>query len=161
MHSSFETTLDDSLTSTSPVSSTMTTVEASRTAQNATASANLLQSTTPDMTIITAKITVDSSGFTPDVITISAGTVVIWKSLEEGSCSECHGSNLLSINPHSFDFGGDDIGVTHIVTSNSGLFIGELYPQSIFVKYFSSAGTYTYYDSLHPEFKGKIIVKES
>ena len=150
-----DTTSSASVTSTPPV---MTTTQPAATTMLPTTTTSIPPPTTNDAPVPTAKITVDSSGFTPDTLVIPVGTVVIWKSLEEGNCSVCHGITQLGLDSQRF-FHNIDIGITHMVTSDSALFIGELPPQGIFVKYFSSAGTYTYHDSLNPELGGEIIVQ--
>lgn len=148
-----------SVTTTPPI---MTTIQPATTTILPTATTSIPPPTTNDAPVPTAKVTVNSSGFVPDTLVIPVGTVVIWKSLEEQNCSVCHGNDSLGLNPHIFGFyidNGIDIGVIHMVTSDSALFFGELPPQGIFVKYFSSAGTYTYHDSLNPKLEGKIIVQ--
>lgn len=152
------TTSTNSLTSVTTTPPTMTITQPATTTVLPTTTTSLSPPITSDAPVPTAKVTVDSSGFAPDTLVIPVGTVVIWKSLEEGNCSVCHGITQLGLESQRF-FHNIDIGITHMVTSDSALFIGELPPQGIFVKYFSSAGTYTYHDSLNPELEGEIIVQ--
>ncbi len=103
------------------------------------------------------KVTVNSSSFAPDILIIPMGTVVIWESLGEEDCNMCHGTDQLVQAPHLFGH-NIDIGITHMVTSDSVLLNGELPLQGIFAKYFPTAGTYTHHSSLNPELESKLVV---
>jgi plastocyanin len=70
--------------------------------------------------------------FQPSSITVSVGTTVTWK---------------------------NNGGVTHTVTSTSGLFnSGNISPGANFQFTFENAGTYTYHCSIHTSMTGTVIV---
>jgi plastocyanin len=111
--------------------------------------------TTPSSTLPpTINVTVDSTGFNPATITVSAGTVVLWFSGEQrvpGCCTNCHVENGAVVPGKVAD---------HWVKSDSGTLInGWLSSNGIYACYFGTAGTYTYHDNLNPALTGTIIVK--
>jgi plastocyanin len=76
-------------------------------------------------------VTVVDFGFNPGTITVKAGTTVTWT----------------------------NTGVTHTVTSNTGLFdSGHLGTGDTFTFTFSKAGTYAYHCAIHSSMKGEITV---
>ncbi len=84
---------------------------------------------------------VDRGGFSPNPVYAPPGTVVVWQSTEPrfpGCCPRCH--------------------VGHTVTDEGGAFEGLLTTTDIFAHFFRLPGTYTYYDSLHPELKGTVVI---
>ena len=78
-------------------------------------------------------VSIENYAFQPDPITVTTGTTVIWTNRDE---------------------------VTHTVVSNDKLFSSpELELNHHFEFTFRKAGTFPYFCSLHPEMKGKVIVK--
>jgi len=78
-------------------------------------------------------VAIENYAFQPDPITISAGTTVVWTNHDE---------------------------VAHTVVSVDKLFSSpELEPSRSFEFTFNKAGTFPYSCTLHPEMKGKVIVK--
>ena len=78
-------------------------------------------------------VTIENYAFQPDPVAIAVGTTVIWTNRDE---------------------------VSHTVVSNDGLFSSpELEANQRFEFSFKKAGTFAYFCSLHPEMKGKVIVK--
>jgi len=78
-------------------------------------------------------VTIENYAFQPDPVTVAAGTTVIWTNRDE---------------------------VSHTVVSNDGLFSSpELEANQRFEFTFKKAGSFAYFCSLHPEMKGKVIVK--
>ena len=76
-------------------------------------------------------VTIVDFGFNPGAITVKAGTTVTWT----------------------------NTGVTHTVTSNSGLFdSGHLGTGDTFTFTFLKAGTYAYHCAIHSSMKGEITV---
>ena len=78
-------------------------------------------------------VAIENYAFQPDPITVAAGTTVVWTNRDE---------------------------VAHTVVSNDKLFSSpELAENRNFEFTFKKAGTFAYSCSLHPEMKGKVIVK--
>ena len=76
-------------------------------------------------------VTIVDFGFNPGTITVKAGTTVTWT----------------------------NTGVTHTVTSNTGLFdSGHLGSGDTFTFTFSKAGTYAYHCAIHSAMKGEVTV---
>jgi plastocyanin len=76
-------------------------------------------------------VTIVDFGFNPGSITVKPGTTVTWT----------------------------NTGVTHTVTSNSGLFdSGHLGSGDTFTFTFSKAGTYAYHCAIHTGMKGEVTV---
>jgi plastocyanin len=76
-------------------------------------------------------VTIVDFGFNPGSITVKAGTTVTWT----------------------------NTGVTHTVTSNTGLFdSGHLGSGDTFTFTFSKAGTYAYHCAIHSSMKGEVTV---
>ncbi len=93
--------------------------------------------TTPSQVLVQ----VDRGGFSPDPVYAAPGTVVVWQSTEPrfmGCCPRCH--------------------VSHTVTAEGGAFEGLLTTTDVFAHFFRLPGTFTYYDSLHPELGGTVVV---
>jgi plastocyanin len=83
--------------------------------------------------VATVAVTIENYAFQPDPVTVAAGTTVTWTNRDE---------------------------VTHNVVSNDKLFSSpELEPNQSFEYTFKKAGTFPYFCSIHPEMKGKVIVK--
>ena len=79
------------------------------------------------------EVAIENYAYQPDPITVSAGTTVIWTNRDE---------------------------VGHTVVSNDKLFSSpELAANDRFEYTFKKPGTFPYFCSLHPEMKGKVIVK--
>jgi len=78
-------------------------------------------------------VSIENYAFAPDPVSITAGTTVVWTNRDE---------------------------VAHTVVSADKLFSSpELEPNGSFEFTFKKAGTYAYFCTLHPEMKGKAIVK--
>jgi len=78
-------------------------------------------------------VSIENYAFTPDPVTVAAGATVVWTNRDE---------------------------VAHTVVSNDKLFSSpELEPNASFEFTFTKAGTYAYFCTLHPEMKGKVVVK--
>jgi len=76
-------------------------------------------------------VTIVDFGFNPGTITVKAGTTVTWT----------------------------NTGVTHTVTSNTGLFdSGHLGSGDTFTFTFSKAGTYAYHCAIHSAMEGEVTV---
>jgi len=79
------------------------------------------------------QVSIENYAFTPDPVTVAAGTTVVWMNRDE---------------------------VAYTVVSNDKLFSSpELEPNASFEFTFKKAGTYAYFCTLHPEMKGKVVVK--
>ncbi len=85
-------------------------------------------------------VTISSSGFSPNDITIKVGGSVTWMN----SSSDMQN---VSSDPHP----------TH--TNYSPLNLGNIPADGKVSLVFPKAGTYTYHDHLHPSFKGSITVQ--
>ena len=80
-----------------------------------------------------AAITIENYAFEPDPITVRPGTTVVWTNRDE---------------------------VAHNVVSRDGLFTSpDLEANGRFEYTFKKAGTFDYFCSIHPEMKGRVIVK--
>jgi len=78
-------------------------------------------------------VSIENYAFQPDPITVVVGATVVWTNRDE---------------------------VNHTVVSNDKLFSSpELEANRTFEFTFKKAGTFPYFCSLHPEMKGKVIVK--
>jgi plastocyanin len=87
----------------------------------------------PSQSNTTAEVKIDNFSFTPETITVNAGTTVTW------------------VN-------GDD--VPHTVASDDKVFKSRaLDTDEKFVYTFTKPGTYAYFCSLHPKMIAKIIVR--
>jgi amicyanin len=82
-----------------------------------------------------ATVSMDHSTFTPGEITVAAGTTVTWVNRE--------------IMPHT------------VVDMNRGFRSKTLAKDGTFSFTFTTAGDYNYLCSIHPNMKGKVIVKPS
>lgn len=89
--------------------------------------------TAEDSQMKTNEVKIDNFCFTPQTLTVPAGTKVTW------------------INQ-------DD--VPHTVTSDDKLFVSRaLDTDQQFSFTFTAPGTYSYYCSVHPKMTGKVVVK--
>ena len=80
-----------------------------------------------------ASVSIANFAFSPATLTVSVGTVVTWTNNDS---------------------------TTHTVTSDTGVFSsGGMDQHATFSYTFSTAGTYTYYCSIHTYMKGTVIVK--
>jgi len=80
-----------------------------------------------------AEIKIDNFSFTPQTITVSAGTTVTWTNRDD---------------------------IPHTVVSTDGLFKSKARDTDEKFSYtFSKPGTYSYFCSLHPKMTGKILVQ--
>ena len=80
----------------------------------------------------TASVSIQNMAFTPDTLRIKTGTTVTWSNMD---------------------------GVTHTVTSLSGLFdSGNLGAGFTFHYTFSMAGTFAYHDVVHPTMKTAVVI---
>jgi len=87
----------------------------------------------PDEHPARVAVSIENYAFEPDPISIVAGTTVVWTNHDE---------------------------VAHSVVSNDKLFSSpELEVNRSFEFTFKRAGTFSYFCSIHPEMKGKVIVK--
>jgi len=80
-----------------------------------------------------ALVSITDTGFVPPVVTVTSGSKVIWTN---------DGTQIHSVTP---DAGGPKT--------------GKMKPKVSAMHQFTSAGTFSYHDSLHPDLKGKVIVK--
>ncbi len=79
------------------------------------------------------EVLIQSMSFIPSTLTIAAGTTVKWTNKDP---------------------------ITHTVTSNTKTFnSGNVTSNSTFSFTFNTAGTYSYYCSIHPSMMGTIVVK--
>ena len=86
-------------------------------------------------TVTTARLTIENYAFKVPTVTVTAGTNVVWKNLDD--------------DPHT-------------VTATDGSFDSKGLAQGdTFTHRFSKPGTYRYYCKVHPMMRGTIIVKES
>jgi plastocyanin len=89
-------------------------------------------SPTPMTTGAAASVSIVNMAFSPDTLKIKAGTTVSWMNND---------------------------GMTHTVTSTSGLFNSGNLAAGLTYKYtFSAAGTYAYYCVIHPTMMGVVVV---
>jgi len=81
----------------------------------------------------TNKVTIANMAFAPASITVSVGTTVTWNNNDN---------------------------MTHTVTEDEGSFdSGDISAGSSLSKTFSTAGTFTYHCTIHPEMTGSVVVK--
>lgn len=89
--------------------------------------------TTTTTNTLTASVSLSNFSFQPSSLTVKAGTTVTWANKDS---------------------------TTHTVTSDSGVFnSGNLAPNATFSYTFNTAGTFTYYCSIHPTMKGTVKVE--
>jgi plastocyanin len=78
------------------------------------------------------EVWIQGMAYIPATITVAAGTTITWTNKDA---------------------------VAHTVTSNSGLFSsGSLAPNGTYSHQFSTAGTYSYYCSVHPSMTATVII---
>src|SRR5256885_2996986 len=83
----------------------------------------------------TVNATITNGGFTPNPISISVGSAVMWTNMDSAA---------------------------HSVVSDSGAFnSGAIAPNGQFSYVFPSAGTFTYHDSSNPSMSGTVTVSGS
>jgi amicyanin len=81
----------------------------------------------------TADVKIDNFSFTPQTITVAAGTTVTWTNRDD---------------------------IPHTVVSNDGVFKSKVRDtDEKFSFTFTKAGTYDYFCSVHPKMTGKVIVQ--
>ena len=80
----------------------------------------------------TATVYIQGSALNPAEITVTEGTLIIWK---------------------------NNNGVAESVTSRSGLFDGIISSNGTYGYRFSTPGTFEYYSRMNPDLTGKVIVK--
>jgi plastocyanin len=81
------------------------------------------------------QVNIDNYAFKDPTITVTAGTTVVWKNLDD--------------DPHT-------------VTATNGLFDSKGLAQGdTFAYQFTKPGEYAYYCKVHPMMRGTVIVKES
>lgn len=81
----------------------------------------------------TADVKIDNFTFTPQTITVAAGTTVMWTNRDD---------------------------IPHTVVSSDGAFKSKVRDTDETFSYkFDKAGTYVYYCSIHPKMTGKVIVQ--
>lgn len=99
----------------------------------ATAGAATPSSGTPDAPTGGATVSIQNFAFTPDTLTITAGTTVTWTNNDT---------------------------VAHTVTSTDGAFdSGTINPGETFTFTFSASGTFTYVCSFHPNMTASVVVQ--
>jgi plastocyanin len=80
----------------------------------------------------TNEVWIQGSAFTPQTITVTAGTKVTWTNKD---------------------------GIAHTVTSNTGIFnSGNMNNNAVFSFTFATAGTYPYHCAIHPGMTGTVVV---
>jgi plastocyanin len=88
---------------------------------------------TPTPAPTSVEVEMSDFAFVPDTITIPVGTSVTWTNQDPS---------------------------THTVTSETGLFdSGILAPNASFSHSFTERGTFSYYCTIHPYMKGKVVVE--
>lgn len=79
------------------------------------------------------EIEISSFSFLPATVTVTVGTTITWSNLDS---------------------------VTHTVTSETDLFdSGNLARKATFSHSFTDHGTFSYYCTIHPQMRGKVIVE--
>ena len=84
------------------------------------------------ITIVSGALTLSTTAYNPNPLTISAGTMVTWTNKDS---------------------------TTHTATSDSGLFDGTVAPTAQFSFTFANKGTFTYHCTLHPNMVGSVVVQ--
>jgi len=80
-----------------------------------------------------AEVKIDNFSFTPQTLTVAAGTTVTWTNRDD---------------------------IPHTVVSTDGVFRSKVRDTDEKFSYtFAKAGTYPYYCSVHPKMTGKIVVQ--
>jgi len=93
----------------------------------------LATATTPVVSADTNTITIRNFAFSPNSLTVTAGSVVTWKNLD---------------------------GEPHSVVSDQGLFRSEALDENDSYNFkFDKPGTYGFICSIHPTMRGTIVVK--
>ena len=86
-----------------------------------------------DQQAVRVAVVIENYAFEPDPVSVKVGTTVVWTNRDE---------------------------VLHTVVSNDKLFSSpELEVNKSFQYTFKKPGTFAYFCSLHPEMKGKVVVK--
>lgn len=98
------------------------------------------ETSSPSAQVSQMKVTITSSGFTPQSITVKVGDTVIWVNQD----SESHTVNSV-VHP------------THLVYPPLNL--GNLKPGEEKSLSFPEAGTYKYHDHLNPSLTGSVVVE--
>ncbi len=78
------------------------------------------------------EVWIQGMAFTPATITVNANTTITWTNKD---------------------------GVTHTVTSDTGLFNGNLSQNGVFTHTFTTPGSYPYHCSIHTYMTGTVIVQ--
>jgi plastocyanin len=84
------------------------------------------------ITIVSGAQVLTSTAYSPNPLTINAGTTVTWTNKDS---------------------------TTHTATSDSGLFDGTVAPTAQFSFTFANKGTFTYHCTLHPNMVGSVVVQ--
>jgi plastocyanin len=124
---------DDDATAPSTTTSSGSTTGTTAGSTSGTTAGSTSSTTSTTTQSTTQNVSVMDNMFTPATMTVSVGTTVIWT---------------------------NNGGVTHTVTSNSGLFdSGNLTPGKTFQFKFTSAGSYPYHCNIHSGMTGSITVQ--
>jgi len=84
------------------------------------------------ISIVAGARTLTTTAYSPNPLTISAGTTVTWTNNDS---------------------------TTHTATSDSGVFNGTVAPSAQYSFTFTNKGTFTYHCSLHPNMVGSVVVQ--
>ncbi len=84
------------------------------------------------ITIVSGAQLLTNTAYSPNPLTINAGTTVTWTNKDS---------------------------TTHTATSDSGVFNGSVAPNAQFSYTFSNKGTFTYHCTLHPNMVGSVVVQ--
>lgn len=84
------------------------------------------------ITIVGGAQTLTTTAYSPNPLTISAGTTVTWNNKDT---------------------------TTHTATSDAGVFNGSMGPNGQYSFTFANKGTFTYHCSLHPNMVGSVVVQ--
>jgi plastocyanin len=84
------------------------------------------------ITIVSGASVLTTTAYSPDPLTISAGTTVTWTNKDS---------------------------TTHTATSDTGVFGGTLGPNAQFSTTFPNKGTFTYHCTIHPNMIGSVVVQ--
>jgi plastocyanin len=80
-----------------------------------------------------AEVTIDNFSFSPQTVTVAAGTTVTWTNRDD---------------------------IPHTVVSTDGVFKSKVRDTDEKFSYtFTKAGTYSYFCSVHPKMTGKVVVQ--
>lgn len=88
-----------------------------------------------------ARVTISSSGFVPQVLTIKAGNTVKWQDTDSST------THMVVSDPYPQDNG------------LPGLKSNQLGKGTSYIYKFTKKGTYGYHDYLHPTVNGSVVVK--